>query len=103
MAKRQHQFLIVNFKRVLRGKSVFAASFNLVRSLMYSAHILRNGPTGVTDVPVQLRKIQQAKSPDIVMQPDDILVIPSSAGKILAGRTLEAAIQAATLVSVAAF
>jgi polysaccharide biosynthesis/export protein len=70
---------------------------------MNSAHILRKGPTGLTDVPVLLKKIQQAKSPDIALQPDDILVIPSSAGKILAGRTLEAAIQAATLVSVAAF
>jgi polysaccharide export outer membrane protein len=70
---------------------------------MNSTHILRKGPAGLTDVPVLLKKIQQAKSPDIVLQPDDILVVPSSAGKILAGRTLEAAIQAATLVSVAAF
>ena len=70
---------------------------------MNSAHILRKGPTGLTELPVQLKKIQQAKSPDIVLQPDDILVVPSSTGKILAGRTLEAAIQVATLVSVAAF
>jgi polysaccharide biosynthesis/export protein len=70
---------------------------------MNGTHILRKGPNGLTDVPVQLKKIQQAKSPDIVLQPDDILVVPSSAGKILAGRTMEAAIQAATLVSVAAF
>ena len=70
---------------------------------MNGTHILRKAPTGLTDVPVPLKKIQQAKSPDIALQPDDILVVPSSAGKILAGRTLEAAIQAATLVSVAAF
>jgi hypothetical protein len=36
------------------------------------------------------------------LEANDILVVPSSAGKILAGRTLEAAMQAATLVSVTA-
>lgn len=70
---------------------------------MSGAHILRHNAAGVTDVPVQLKKIQQAKIPDMAMQPDDILVVPSSAGKILGGRTLEAAIQAATMVSVSAF
>jgi polysaccharide export outer membrane protein len=66
------------------------------------ATILRSGPGGVSEVPVKLKDILKAKSPDIALQADDILVVPSSAGKILAGRTLEAAIQAATLVSVAA-
>ena len=36
------------------------------------------------------------------MQADDILVASSSAGEILAGHTLEAAMQAATIVSVTA-
>jgi hypothetical protein len=36
------------------------------------------------------------------MRPDDILFVPSSAGKILAGRTFEAAMQAATAVSIVA-
>jgi len=44
----------------------------------------------------------QAKAPDLPLQPNDILVVPSSTGKIMAGRTLEAALQAATLVSIAA-
>jgi hypothetical protein len=52
--------------------------------------------------PIQLKKILQAKAPDLSLEANDILVIPSSAGKILAGRTLEAAMQAATLVSVTA-
>ncbi len=64
--------------------------------------ILRKGPTGTTETPVALKKILQAKAPDLTLQANDILVVPSSAGKVLAGRALEAAMQAATLVSVTA-
>jgi polysaccharide export outer membrane protein len=65
--------------------------------------ILRKGPTGgMSETPVELKKILQAKAPDLSLQADDILVVPSSAGKILAGRALEAAMQAATILSVAA-
>lgn len=66
------------------------------------ARILRKEPTGMTQVPVDLKKMLQAKAADMPMEPNDILIVPSSTGKILAGRTLEAALQAATLVSVAA-
>jgi polysaccharide biosynthesis/export protein len=66
------------------------------------AKILHKGPAGMTETPVHLKKILQAKAPDLPLQADDILVVPSSSGKILAGRTLEAAMQAATLVSVTA-
>jgi polysaccharide biosynthesis/export protein len=64
--------------------------------------ILRKGPTGTVEVPIQLNKILKAKAPDVPLQANDILVVPGSAGKVLAGRALEAAIQAATLISVAA-
>lgn len=67
-----------------------------------SVKILRKGPDGVTETSVELKKILHAKAPDIQLLADDVLVVPSSTGKILAGRTLEAALQAATIVSVAA-
>ena len=41
-------------------------------------------------------QVLQAKADDIQMQPDDILFIPTSARKLLEGRTAEAAIQMAT-------
>jgi polysaccharide export outer membrane protein len=66
------------------------------------AKILRKGPAGMIETPVQLKKILQAKAPDLSLQANDILVVPSSTGRVLAGRTLEAAMQAATLVSVTA-
>jgi polysaccharide biosynthesis/export protein len=64
--------------------------------------ILHKGPAGMIETPVQLKKILRAQSPDLSLQANDILIVPSSQGKILAGRTLEAAIQVATLVSVTA-
>jgi polysaccharide biosynthesis/export protein len=66
------------------------------------ARILHKGPSGMTETPIRLKKILKAEAPDPSLQANDILVVPSSAGKILAGRTLEAAMQAATLVSVTA-
>jgi polysaccharide export outer membrane protein len=67
-----------------------------------AARIIRKGPTGMTETTVQLKKILEAKAPDMPMQADDILFVPTSASKVLAGRTLEAAMQAATAVSIVA-
>lgn len=64
--------------------------------------ILRNDGGHVSEQPVPLKKILAAKAQDVVLEADDIVVVPASAGKVLAGRTLEAALQAATLVTVAA-
>ena len=64
--------------------------------------IIRRGPNGMTETPVELKKILGAKAPDVLMQADDILFVPSSAGRVVVGRTLEAAMQAATAVSIVA-
>lgn len=64
--------------------------------------ILHKGPDGMIETPIKLKRILNAQDPDPALQANDILIVPSSAGKILAGRTLEAAMQAATLVSVTA-
>lgn len=66
------------------------------------ARIIRQTTAGITETPVDLSKILKAKSPDLQLRPDDILVVPSSTGKIIAGASLQAALQAATLLSVAA-
>lgn len=66
------------------------------------AKIIHKGPQGMAESPVHLKQILEAKAPDVPMQADDILFVPTSAGKIVAGRTLEAALQAATAVSIIA-
>jgi polysaccharide export outer membrane protein len=67
-----------------------------------AARIIHRGPSGPSETPVELKKILRAKAPDLTMQADDILFVPTSTAKIIAGRTFEAAVQAATAVSIVA-
>jgi len=64
--------------------------------------IIRRGPNGMTETPVELKRILQAKAHDIPLQADDILFVPSSAAKVLAGRTLDVAAQAASAATIIA-
>jgi polysaccharide export outer membrane protein len=66
------------------------------------ARIIRRGSGGISETPVELKKILRAKAPDLTMQADDILFVPTSATKALTGRAMEAAMQAATAVSIVA-
>jgi len=63
-----------------------------------NARILRRQSTGTsrTEIAVDLKKVLEGKSPDIGMQPDDILFVPSSTPKKAAIRAAEAAVQMAT-------
>jgi polysaccharide export outer membrane protein len=67
-----------------------------------SAKILRKGPAGMSETPVPLKKMLQAKAADVTMEAEDILFVPGSSGKLFATRTFEAAMQAATAVSIVA-
>jgi polysaccharide export outer membrane protein len=67
---------------------------------MSGVRIIRKGPTGMTETQVPLKKMLEAKAPDVPLQGDDILFVPSSRGRVLAGRTLEAAMAMATAVSI---
>jgi len=51
---------------------------------------------------VPLKQLLRAKTDDVQMQADDILFVPTSARKFLAGRTAEAALQLATATSIVA-
>jgi polysaccharide export outer membrane protein len=65
-----------------------------------AARIIHKGPTGMVETKLQIKKMLEAKTPDVTLQADDILFIPVSAGKIAAGRTFEAAMSMATAVSI---
>jgi polysaccharide export outer membrane protein len=62
--------------------------------------IIRKTPQGMSETPVELKKILQAKADDIPMQADDILFVPTSASKIAGKRAVDAAVQMATAVSI---
>jgi polysaccharide export outer membrane protein len=67
-----------------------------------AARIIRKGPAGTSETPVHLKQMLEAKTPDLPMQAEDILFVPTSSGKVFAARTLEAAMQAATAASIVA-
>jgi polysaccharide biosynthesis/export protein len=66
------------------------------------AKIIRKGAGGMTETPVELKKMLSAKAPDIPMQGDDILFVPSSSSKVVMSRTVDVAVQAATAVGIVA-
>jgi polysaccharide biosynthesis/export protein len=61
---------------------------------MGGIRIIRKGPTGMTETPVPLKKMLEAKAPDINLQADDILFVPLSGLRSAAGTGLNAAISA---------
>jgi polysaccharide biosynthesis/export protein len=67
---------------------------------MNGARIVRKTPAGMTETRIQLKKMLEAKIPDVTLQADDILFVPVSGGRVLAGATFQAAMAAATAVTI---
>ncbi len=64
------------------------------------ARLIRKGQDGPQEIPFSLKKVLAAKAPDLKLQADDIVFIPSSTAKSAGKRGLEAVIQAATGVAI---
>ncbi len=65
------------------------------------ARIIRKGPAGgMTETKIEIKKMLEAKTPDVTLQADDILFVPISGAKVVAARTFEAAMAMATAVSI---
>ena len=67
---------------------------------MGGTRIIRKTPSGMTETRIQLKKMLEAKVPDVTLQADDILFVPMSGGRVLAGKTLDAAVGAAMAVTI---
>jgi polysaccharide export outer membrane protein len=65
-----------------------------------SAKIIRSTSTGPTEIPLELKKMLAAKAPDLRLQAEDIVFVPGSAAKSVAGRTMQSIINIATGVAV---
>lgn len=48
---------------------------------LHHAKILRKGEYGRTEIPVDIKKMLQAKAQDVALQADDILFVPRGTGK----------------------
>jgi polysaccharide export outer membrane protein len=83
-------------------KAIALAGGTTATAKLNGVKIIRKGPNGMTETPVELKKILQAKALDVPMKADDILFVPSSTRKVVVARTAEAALQAASAVSIVA-
>jgi polysaccharide export outer membrane protein len=59
------------------------------------ARIIRKGPTGMSETRLPLKKMLEAKAPDVNLQADDILFVPLSGVRVAAGAGFNAAVTAA--------
>ena len=64
--------------------------------------IIRKTSHGAEEMTIPLKKILRAKAPDLPMRADDILFVPSSAGKTIMYRGTESVLQVATALTVVA-
>jgi polysaccharide export outer membrane protein len=69
---------------------------------MGGTRIIRKGPNGMMETRVPLKKMLEAKVPDVTLQADDILFVPLSGARVAAGKGLQAAVSAATALAVIA-
>jgi polysaccharide biosynthesis/export protein len=67
---------------------------------MSGVRIIRKTPMGMTETRIELKKMLEAKSPDVTLKADDILFVPISGGRVFASRTFEAVMSAATSVAI---
>ena len=70
----------------------------MLNAAQSKAKIVRVEPDGGgrTEIAVNLKRILQGRDPNVVMRPDDILVVPNNTARSIAIRTAEAAVQTAT-------
>ncbi|MFZ0299483.1 MAG: polysaccharide biosynthesis/export family protein [Candidatus Sulfotelmatobacter sp.] len=64
--------------------------------------IIRKGPAGITETRVPLKKMLEAKAPDITLQADDILFVPLSGVRVAANTGFNAAMAAASGLAILA-
>lgn len=64
------------------------------------ARIIRRDGDGVTEIPVPLDKILQSKAPDIKLEAEDIVYVPTNRGKVVATQAVQVAISLATSVAI---
>lgn len=69
---------------------------------MGATRIIHRGPTGMTETKVPLKKMLEAKAPDVNLEADDILFVPLSGMRVAGEQAMQAAISAATGIAVIA-
>jgi polysaccharide export outer membrane protein len=60
------------------------------------ARLIRKTPSGPQEIPLQLKNMLAAKSPDVHLQAEDIVFVPTSTARSVGKQTLDAVVRAAT-------
>jgi polysaccharide biosynthesis/export protein len=71
-------------------------------SALKKTRILRQTPSGIQEIPVNLKRVLYAKSPDVALVKGDVLFVPGSAAKEAVYRTADAAVSLSTALAVVA-
>lgn len=61
-----------------------------------NVRIIRRASGKLEEIPVELKQIMEAKSPDVALQNGDVLFIPNSASKSAARKSLDSIVEVAT-------
>src|SRR5580692_1315558 len=69
---------------------------------MSGTRIIRKGSSGMTETRVPLKRMLEAKAPDITLQADDILFVPLSGARVAAATGFNAAVAAASGLAIVA-
>jgi polysaccharide biosynthesis/export protein len=93
-------FVMENGNDITVLKAIALAQGTNPNAALNAARLIRKTPEGPKDVPLSLKQILAAKAPDLQLEPDDVVFVPSSAGKSAAKRGAEAILQMATGVAI---
>jgi polysaccharide biosynthesis/export protein len=94
--KRPMGVLMDNTGRITILQALATAEGANSTAALGKAKIVRKSASGPTEVPVDLKKIMQAKAPDVTLQAEDIVFVPTSAAKSAGTRTLQSIVSIAT-------
>ncbi|MFZ1917408.1 MAG: polysaccharide biosynthesis/export family protein [Terriglobales bacterium] len=83
-------------------KALALAGGSTKTSALSKTRILRQTPTGVQEIPVNLKKVLYAKAPDVPLTKGDVLFVPGSPLKGAAYRSTDVAMAASTALAVIA-
>jgi polysaccharide export outer membrane protein len=83
-------------------KALALAGGGTKTSALNRTKILRQTPSGVQEIPVNLKKVLYAKAPDVPLMKGDVLFVPGSAARSAAYRTADAAMSMSTALAVVA-
>lgn len=88
-------FVMENSHMTVLQALAMAQGANLNAKLDHTI-LIRKTENGPQEIPIPLNKIMSAQSPDVNLQPEDVVFIPRSAAKAATRRALEAALQTVT-------